>query len=50
MPGGGGFGKPEERPLELIEADLQRYLISWEAAVAAYGVSRDANGKLVRAV
>jgi N-methylhydantoinase B len=49
MPGGGGFGKPEERPLELIEADLQRYLISWEAAVAAYGVARDANGKLVRA-
>jgi N-methylhydantoinase B len=49
MPGGGGFGSPAERPLELIEADLQRNFISWEAAVADYGVSRDANGKLVRA-
>jgi N-methylhydantoinase B len=49
MPGGGGFGSPSERPLELIEADLKRSLISWDAAVAAYGVSRDANGKLTRA-
>ncbi|ALL68416.1 N-methylhydantoinase B [Paraburkholderia caribensis MBA4] len=48
MPGGGGFGAPEDRPLELIEADLQRSLISWEAAVSAYGVARDTSGKLVR--
>jgi len=49
MPGGGGFGAAAERPLELIEADLQRSFISWEAAVAAYGVARNADGKLVRA-
>lgn len=49
MPGGGGYGAPELRPLGLIEADLQRNLITWDAAVAAYRVARDANGTLIRA-
>jgi N-methylhydantoinase B/oxoprolinase/acetone carboxylase alpha subunit len=49
MPGGGGYGKPEDRSLAQIEADLARSLISWEAAVAAYRVARDSSGKLVRA-
>jgi N-methylhydantoinase B len=48
MPGGGGFGAPSQRPLALIEADLQRSLITWDAAVSAYGVSRNAHGELVR--
>lgn len=48
MPGGGGFGAPQARPLELIESDLLRKLVSWDAAVAAYGVSRNAQGQLVR--
>lgn len=48
MPGGGGFGEPSRRTLELIENDLRRGLISWEAAVDTYGVQRDARGTLVR--
>ncbi|MFM0653546.1 hydantoinase B/oxoprolinase family protein [Paraburkholderia sediminicola] len=48
MPGGGGFGSPSGRSLDLIESDLRRNLISWEAAVEAYSVDRDDSGKLVR--
>jgi N-methylhydantoinase B len=49
MPGGGGYGAADQRALDLIEADLKRGLISWDAAVAAYRIARDAHGKLVRA-
>jgi N-methylhydantoinase B len=48
MPGGGGYGLPSNRPLDLIESDLQRNLVSWDAAVATYGVSRNMQGALVR--
>jgi N-methylhydantoinase B len=48
MPGGGGYGDPMKRNLSLIEDDLRKGFISWEAAQRDYGVRRDAEGKLVR--
>jgi N-methylhydantoinase B len=36
-PGGGGWGRPTERPLELIERDLREGLMTREAAAERYG-------------
>ena len=35
--GGGGYGPPSERPLELIERDLRRGYVSLQAAKREYG-------------
>ena len=48
MPGGGGYGDPAERSLKAIEDDLNKDLISWQAAQQDYGVTRDDDGNLVR--
>jgi N-methylhydantoinase B len=37
-PGGGGFGSPFERPVELVVRDVQDGLVSREAAESEYGV------------
>lgn len=37
-PGGGGFGNPHERPLELVERDLNLGFVSRESAERDYGV------------
>ena len=37
-PGGGGFGSPFERPVELVVRDVQDGLVSREAAESDYGV------------
>jgi N-methylhydantoinase B len=37
-PGGGGFGAPLERDLELVEADLNNGLVSRTTAEEVYGV------------
>lgn len=42
-PGGGGFGDPLERPVELVVRDVQDGLVSVAAAEAEYGVAM-ANG------
>jgi N-methylhydantoinase B len=39
LPGGGGFGDPQRRTSDLIEADLEAGLISKEAARTDYGYS-----------
>jgi N-methylhydantoinase B len=36
--GGGGYGPPAERPLELLAADLRQGKVSREAAERDYGV------------
>ncbi|MDB5715666.1 MAG: N-methylhydantoinase [Sphingomonadales bacterium] len=48
MPGGGGFGDPSLRKLSVIEDDLYKGLISWEAAQRDYHVRRDSSGALIR--
>jgi N-methylhydantoinase B len=42
--GGGGYGPPTERALELIERDVLRGFVSRESACNDYGVVFDANG------
>lgn len=37
-PGGGGFGRPTERPLDAVAEDLDRGFVSREIAEARYGV------------
>lgn len=37
MPGGGGYGRPEERSAEAVAMDLRQGFISPEAAAEAYG-------------
>lgn len=37
-PGGGGFGSPFERPVELVVRDVQDGLVSRDAAASDYGV------------
>jgi N-methylhydantoinase B len=48
MPGGGGYGDPKDRPLAMIEDDLTKGFISWEAAQRDYRVARDVAGRLTR--
>ncbi|MFT5539211.1 MAG: N-methylhydantoinase B [Alphaproteobacteria bacterium] len=43
--GGGGYGPPEERALDLIARDLARGYITPEAAVRDYGVVIDKDGQ-----
>jgi N-methylhydantoinase B len=46
--GGGGYGPPAERPVELVERDLIRGFISRESARDDYGVVVDATGNAWR--
>ena len=43
LPGGGGFGDPQERPRHLVDADLREGYVSPEQARAVYGW--DGNGQ-----
>jgi N-methylhydantoinase B len=47
--GGGGYGPPEARSLDLIERDLRRGYISAEAAQQDYNVIVRTDGKVERA-
>jgi len=40
-PGGGGYGNPRERDVELVKRDVREGYVSREAALAEYGVSTD---------
>ena len=42
--GGGGYGDPKTRPVELVARDVIRGFVSIESAQNDYGVSFDANG------
>ena len=42
--GGGGYGNPYDRPLELVAADVRRGFVSPESARADYGITIDAAG------
>jgi N-methylhydantoinase B len=44
LPGGGGFGPPEERDPALVARDVADGLVSAEAAAAVYRVALDAAG------
>jgi N-methylhydantoinase B len=46
--GGGGYGDPRERPVELVERDVVRGFVSIDSARDDYGVVIDANGKARR--
>jgi N-methylhydantoinase B len=46
--GGGGYGDPAERPLELVRRDLRRGYISAEAAAEDYGVRIEPDGAVRR--
>jgi N-methylhydantoinase B len=46
--GGGGYGDPRERPVELVQRDVTRGFVSIESARDNYGVVFDANGKASR--
>jgi N-methylhydantoinase B len=46
--GGGGYGPPQERSLDLIQRDLDRGYISRAAAERDYGVRVDGNGRAQR--
>jgi 5-oxoprolinase (ATP-hydrolysing)/N-methylhydantoinase B len=41
MPGGGGYGDPQERAREMVRHDVAEGFVTREAAVAAYGMSDD---------
>lgn len=41
LPGGGGWGKPAERPRELIERDLELGLVTPQGVKADYGATGD---------
>jgi len=43
--GGGGYGDPRERPVELVQRDVVRGFVSVESARDDYGVVFDASGK-----
>ncbi len=47
--GGGGYGDPCERPVELVQRDVVRGFVSPESARDDYGVIFDASGKAHRA-
>jgi len=46
--GGGGYGDPRERPVELVQRDVLRGFVSHDSARADYGVVFDADGKARR--
>ena len=46
--GGGGYGNPRERAVELIQRDVDRGYVSREAAIRDYGVKIDAEGRVSR--
>jgi len=46
--GGGGYGDPKERPLELVERDVIRGFVSRESAREDYGIEFDSNGNARR--
>jgi N-methylhydantoinase B len=46
--GGGGYGDPSHRPLELVERDVIRAFVSRESARDDYGVVFDADGTAYR--
>ncbi len=43
--GGGGFGDPLARPVDLVVRDVRDGLVSWEAAETEYGVVLSADGR-----
>ena len=46
--GGGGYGSPQKRPIELVQRDVMRGFVSRESARADYGVSIEADGRAYR--
>jgi N-methylhydantoinase B len=46
--GGGGYGDPRHRPVELVQMDVIRGFVSRESARDDYGVAFDADGKASR--
>ena len=46
--GGGGYGDPRERAVELIQRDVDRGYVSHDAAIKDYGVKIDAEGRVSR--
>jgi N-methylhydantoinase B len=46
--GGGGYGRADERPAELVKRDVIRGFVSVQSARDDYGVTIDANGKARR--
>ena len=46
--GGGGYGDPKARPVELVQRDVIRGFVSRESAREDYGVVIDDNGKARR--
>ena len=49
LAGGAGFGDPRERPLELIQHDLDHGYITARAVVEDYGKAMTADGRVVPA-
>ncbi len=47
--GGGGYGDPKDRPVELVARDVIRGFVSRESARDDYGVIFDADNKARRA-
>ena len=46
--GGGGYGNPRERPIELVKRDVRRGLVSRQSARDDYGVVFGSDGKASR--
>jgi len=46
--GGGGYGDPRQRPVELVRRDVIRGFVSRESAQIDYGVVIDADGRARR--
>ncbi len=46
--GGGGYGRPGERAIELVQRDVARGYVSRERALKDYGVAIEADGKAYR--